>query len=80
MKLYIHKKTVRYYDYRELLDTELGVAFSNTGKAEDSYGFQREEWPGFLETARREAAGSTVEVLEGEPVERKCNMNTHGLV
>jgi hypothetical protein len=80
MLLYVHKKTVRYLDYGDLLETVTGLAWSTTGKAEDAFGFERGEFGKLFAAKRAVAEAHGCEILEGEPVARSHDMNPHGFI
>ncbi len=81
MKLFVHKKTVRYYDYGALLETVTGISWSTDGKPENATGFERGMT---VEAARAKftkvATPSNWELLEGPAVERSHDMNPHGFI
>ncbi len=77
MKLYVHKKTVRYYDYGSFLETVTGIAWSTDN--ENPQGF---EVGRTIEDVRAKASkyGEAVDIVEGTPIERSFDMNPHGLI
>ncbi len=77
MKLYVHKMTVRYTDYGDLLETVHGIAWSSDG--EDPMGFERSKTVDQVR-AKALAISSTIEIVEGKPVSRTHDMNPHGLI
>ncbi len=77
LKLYCHKKTVRYYDYGDLLGTETGIAWSLDDN-DNPMGFERGKT---IEDVRaRLLPFDEVELVEGRPVTRSFDMNPHGLI
>jgi hypothetical protein len=79
MRLYIHKHTVRYYDYGSFLESESGLSWSLTGNAQDTFGFERGDYAK-LKASKLDGVPTTLEILEGENVERRCELNPHGLM
>jgi hypothetical protein len=82
MKLFVHRKTVRYTDFGDLLGADHGLAWSTTGKAQDAAGFELGEFERLLASKRDHdfVRDGRIEIEIGEPVSRTCDMNPHGLV
>ncbi len=77
MKLYVHKKTIRYMDYGDFLSTATGVAWSSDG--ENPQGFDRGlTVEKAIETVSNFFVG--IEVVVGREVVMSCDMNPHGLI
>ncbi len=83
MTLFVHKKTVRYYDYGCLMNTVHGIAWSPDGEPQNATGF---EHGGTVESARARLLAldpegrQGFEIVEGPHVSRSCDMNPHGLM
>ncbi len=79
MKLYIHKKTIRYFDYGSPLGESVGIAWSADGLPENATGFE----PKTIGMVRAKfaslgAAEAGFELIEGPAVTKSCDMNPRG--
>lgn len=78
MKLYIHKMSVAYRDYGTHVETVHGIAWSSDGV--ETYGFERGKTVADIRAKFRDIGADKVglELLEGKPVARSCDMNPRG--
>ena len=79
LKLFVHELTLRHYDYGDLLDTEYGIAWSMDGDVLNVFGLERGVTLDDIR-ARLAEFSDRVELVVGPPVERKHDMNPHGLI
>lgn len=79
MKLYIHKHTVRYYDYGSFLESESGLSWSHDGDVRNAFSFEHGDYEK-LKASKLEDVPASLEIIEGEPVERRYDLNPHGLM
>jgi hypothetical protein len=79
VKIYVHKMTVRYLDYGELLRVENGIAWSGSGDPSLSYGFEAGIT---VEDIRKriDIGAHPIEIVEGPPISRSFDMNPHGFI
>jgi hypothetical protein len=81
--LYVHPATISYYDYRELLERSVGVMFSATGDSWDAYGFEADITPAeFIDRvfAKLNDPQCYTRIAIGPAIERRSNINPHGLI
>ncbi len=77
MKFFVHKKTVRYTDYGEHLQTVTGICWSSDG--ENTMGFEEGKTVAGA-IARMTEFGGAIEIVEGREITRTCDYNPHGLI
>ncbi len=79
MKLFVHRKTVRYYDYGDLLETAHGIAWSSDGDPDFATGFERGQTvAGAITEFAALAPPEGWEIVEGPAIERSHDMNPRG--
>lgn len=78
LRLYVHRKTIRYTDYGEVLGVVHGIAWSSDG--EDPHGFERGRTVEAVIARMAEYPEGTMIILEGRAVTVTCDMNPHGLI
>jgi hypothetical protein len=79
LRLYVHRKTVRYADYGEHLCTRHGIAWSGDG--DYPQGFEEGNTiAAVLAKAAPYIARGELEIVEGRPVNTTVDYNPHGLV
>lgn len=82
MKLYLHPHTSIHLFYGDELCRTHGMSFSTTGRAQDAGLFEEGDFDALYaeKTASAEPLPPGMQILKGEPVVRRSDMNPHGLI
>lgn len=77
IKLYVHKMTIRYYDYGTPLGAEHGITWTVDGDVYRTMGFERGKT---IESVRAKCAAyaGQIELVVGKPITRSHDMNPRG--
>lgn len=80
---YLHPATRIHLDFGDELCRERGLYWSNEGRPGEAYGFERGNFDELVAAKRAKIeaiAPGQIELVIGEPVVRRFDMNPHGFI